>query len=147
VVDLKFGNMGKVFESEFHKGVIVAVVDKGDYQYQQLAPLFNEYGYGFVATDQKLIFIDGDQSASTQKIVEAHEVGHIVFNHTGIKGPNDEAEADSWAILTLRKYGYSVEADTLSTEFRNRHGYPYNHARNKRNKIKVLSTIFVNQIV
>jgi hypothetical protein len=33
VVDLKFGNMGKVFESEFHKGVIVAVVDKGDYQY------------------------------------------------------------------------------------------------------------------
>jgi hypothetical protein len=146
-VDLKFGNMGKIFESEFHKGVMVAVVDKGDYQYQQLVPLFNEYGYGFVATDQKLIFIDGDQSASTQKIVEAHEVGHIVFNHTGIKGPNDEAEADSWAILTLRKYGYSVEADTLSVEFRNRHGYPYNHARNKRNKIKVLSTIFVNQIV
>ncbi len=35
-----------LIESEFHKGVIVAVVDKGDYQYQQLAPLFNEYGYG-----------------------------------------------------------------------------------------------------
>ena len=52
--------MGKVFESEFHKGVMVAVVDSGDYQYQQLAPLFNEYGYGFVASDQKLIFIDGD---------------------------------------------------------------------------------------
>ena len=122
--------MGKVFESEFHKGVTVAVVDSGDYQYQQLAPLFNEYGYGFVAPDQKLIFIDGDQSTSTQKIVEAHEVGHIVFNHTGIIGPNDEAEADR-----------------LTIEFKKRHGYSYNHAQNKRNKIKVLTTIFVNQTI
>ena len=46
--------MSKIFESEFRKGVIVAVVDSGDYQYQQLAPLFNDYGYGFVAPDHKL---------------------------------------------------------------------------------------------
>ena len=37
--------MAKLFESEFHKGVMVAVVDSLDYQYQVLAPLFSEYGY------------------------------------------------------------------------------------------------------
>ncbi len=133
--------MGKIFESEFHKGVMVAVVDKGDYQYQQLAPLFKKYGYGFVAPDQRLIFIDGENVESLQKIVEAHEVGHIVLNHTGIIGPNDEAEADSWAILTLRKYGYSVEAELLVIEFIQRHGYSFNHIKNKRNKIKAYGNL------
>jgi hypothetical protein len=128
--------MGKVFESEFHKGVIVAVVEYGDYQYQQLAPLFNDYGYGFVAPDQKLIFIDGNQHKSIHKIVEAHEVAHIILNHTDIKGPNDEVEADSLAMILLRKYGYYDEANILIREFKKRHGYSYNHIKNKQNKLK-----------
>jgi hypothetical protein len=136
VVGSKFGSMGKIFESEFHKGVMVAVVDSGDYQYQQLAPLFTDYGYGFVAPDHKLIFIDGDQSSEIQKIVEAHEVAHIVFNHTGINGPNDEAEADSWAILMLRRYAYHSEANLLVREFKKRHGYSFYHIKNKQNKTK-----------
>jgi hypothetical protein len=142
-VGLKFGSMGKIFESEFHKGVMVAVVDAGDYQYQQLAPLFTDYGYGFVAPDHKLVFIDGELPNDTQKIVEAHEVGHIVMGHIGPKRTNDEAEADSWAILHLRKAGYSDEADKLTIEFKKRHGYSYNHAKNANNKIKVLSKIFL----
>jgi hypothetical protein len=146
-VDLKFGNMGKIFESEFRKGIMVAVVDSGDYQYQQLAPLFNDYGYGFVAPDQKLIFIDGELPNDVQKIVEAHEVGHIVMGHGSTKGVNDEVEADSWAILYLRKAGYSKEADRLTIEFKKRHGFSYNHAKNKPNKIKVLSKIFINGAV
>jgi hypothetical protein len=115
---------------------MVAVVDSGDYQYQQLAPLFTDYGYGFVAPDHKLIFIDGDQSSEIQKIVEAHEVAHIVFNHTGINGPNDEAEADSWAIYKLRKSGYYSEATLLVREFKKRHGYSFYHIQNKQNKTK-----------
>jgi hypothetical protein len=142
-VDLKFGSMGKIFESEFHKGVMVAVVDEGDYQYQQLSPLFTDYGYGFVAPDHKLIFIDGENPKDIQKIVEAHEVGHIVMGHIGPKRANDEAEADSWAILHLRKKGYSVEADMLTEQFKSRHGYSYNHAKNAPTKIKVLSKIFL----
>jgi hypothetical protein len=147
VVDLKFGNMGKIFESEFRKGVMVAVVDSGDYQYQQLAPLFTDYGYGFVAPDHKLIFIDGELPNDVQKIVEAHEVGHIVMGHGSMKGVNDEVEADSWAILYLRKAGYSKEADRLTIEFKKRHGFSYNHAKNKSNKIKVLTKIFINGAV
>ncbi len=128
--------MGKIFESEFHKGVMVAVIEAGDYQYQVLAPLFNDYGYGFVAPDQKLIFVDGNQHKNIHKIVEAHEVGHIILNHTGIKRPNDEAEADSLAMILLRKYGYYDEANTLLREFKKRHGYSYNHIKNKQNKLK-----------
>ena len=128
--------MAQLFESEFHKGVMVAVVDSLDYQYQVLAPLFNEYGYGFVAPDQKLIFIDGNQHHVFHKMVEAHEVAHIIMNHTGIKGPNDEAEADTLAMVLLRKYGYYEEANLLIREFKKRHGYSYNHINNKQNKLK-----------
>jgi hypothetical protein len=133
--------MAKLFESEFHKGVMVAVIDNGDYQYKQLSPLFTEYGYGFVAPDHKLIFIDGDQPSEIQKIVEAHEVAHIVFNHTGINGPNDEAEADSWAIYKLRNAGYYSEATLLVREFKKRHGYSFYHIQNKQNKMKAYGNL------
>jgi hypothetical protein len=131
--------MAKLFESEFHKGVMVTVVDSLDYQYQVLAPLFNEYGYGFVAPDQKLVFIDGTHDKDVQKMVEAHEVAHIVMGHSGIKGPNDEAQADIWAIIHLRKYGYYNEASELQRNFKFRNGYSYNHIQNKRNKIVAYS--------
>jgi hypothetical protein len=133
--------MGKIFESEFRKGVMVAVVDSGDYQYQQLAPLFTDYGYGFVAPDHKLIFIDGDQPSDIQKIVEAHEVGHIVMGHGSNKGVNDEAEADSWAIYKLRKSGYYSEATLLVREFKKRHGYSFYHIQNKQNKTKAYAKL------
>ena len=114
--------MAKLFESEFHKGIMVVAVDSLDYQYQVLAPLFSEYGYGFVAPDHKLIFIDATYIDSIQKMVEAHEVGHIALGHTSIKGPNDEADADSWAINKLKKHGYVDEANILINEFKSRHG-------------------------
>ena len=136
--------MARVFESEFMSGVMVAVVDEGDYQYQQLLPLFTDYGYGFVAPDHKLIFIDGENPMDIQKIVEAHEIGHIAMGHTTKKVfPADEAEADSWAILHLRKHGYSVEADLLEQQFESRHGYSYRHIKNGNAKVKVLTKIFL----
>jgi len=71
--------MAKLFESEFQKGVMVAVVKPADPQYTALKSLFVKYGYGFAMPDQKLIFIDGSYVDSIQTIVEAHEVGHIVY--------------------------------------------------------------------
>lgn len=117
--------MAKLFESEFQKGVMVAVVKPTDTQYTALKALFVKYGYGFVMPDHKLIFIDGIYIDSVQKIVEAHEVGHIVLGHIGIKGPNDEADADSWAIGKLKKHGYGVEANQLIEQYKSRHGFPY----------------------
>jgi hypothetical protein len=126
--------MAKLFESEFHRGVMVAVVDSLDYQYQVLSPLFSEYGYGFVATDKKLIFIDGTYEDTIQKIVEAHEVGHIKLKHTGTKSPIDEAQADTYAVLLLRQYSYHDAANLLLEEFEKRHGYSFYHPKNKQNK-------------
>lgn len=133
--------MAKIFESEFGKGIVVAVIDNGDYQYQTLVPLFNEYGYGFVAPDKKLVFIDGQHDPNTQKIVEAHEVGHIVMGHGKHSGPLHEAEADTFAIMMLRKFRYGVPATKLLKEFKGRHGYDYNHSKNVMTKINVHSTI------
>ena len=129
--------MAKLFESEFHRGVMVAVVDSLDYQYQVLSPLFSEYGYGFVATDKKLVFIDGTYEDTIQKIVEAHEVGHIKLKHTANKVPNDEVEADTYAVVLLRQYGYHDAANLLIREFKQRHGYSFYHIKNKQNKRKV----------
>jgi hypothetical protein len=117
--------MAKLFESEFQKGVMVAVVKPADAQYQALSSLFIKYGYGFVMPDQKLIFIDGSYTDSIQTIVEAHEVGHIVLGHTGTAGPNDESDADSWAIDKLKKHGYIDEANMLIDKFKYRHGFTY----------------------
>ena len=133
--------MAQLFESEFHKGVMVAVVDSLDYQYQMLSPLFSEYGYGFVAPDQKLIFIDGTYQDIIQKIVEAHEVAHIIMGHNGNKGPNDEVEADGLAVILFRKYGYHDAANRLIREFKRRHGYSFYHIKNKQNKIKIYSYV------
>lgn len=117
--------MAKLFESEFQKGVMVAVVKPMDAQYTVLKALFIKYGYGFVMPDHKLIFIDGIYIDSIQTIVEAHEVGHIVLGHAGIKGPNDEADADSWAIEKLKAHGYGVEANQLIEQYKSRHGFSY----------------------
>lgn len=127
--------MAKLYESEFMKGVMVAVVNELDYQYQVLAPLFNEYGYGFVAPDQKLIFIDGENDEDIQKIVEAHEVAHIVLGHGKHLGPTHEAEADSWAILKLRHCNEYPAANKLLKGFKGRHGYSFYHKKNSQNKI------------
>lgn len=133
--------MAKLFESEFMSGVMVAVIDNMDYQYQVLSPLFSEYGYGFVAPDKKLIFIDGNQSEEIQKIVEAHEVGHIVMGHGKHTGPLDEAEADTWAIIKLRKCGYHKPAYKLMIEFESRHGYSFYHKKNSQTKLKIHAAI------
>lgn len=128
--------MAKLFESKFMKDVMVAVVDKADYQYQTLVPLFNEYGYGFVSPDKKLIFIDGELDITIQKIVEAHEVGHIAMGHGKHYGPTHEAEADCWAILTLRNYNEYAAANQLVRQFKGRHGYAFYHKKNSLNREK-----------
>jgi len=133
--------MAQLFESEFHKGVMVAVVEDGDYQYQVLAPLFNEYGYGFVAPDKKLIFIDGNQGSLLQKIVEAHEVGHIAMGHGKHTGPLHEAEADTYAVLKLRQHNYYNAANELVKQFKSRHGYSFYHKKNSQTKTKVHANI------
>jgi Zn-dependent peptidase ImmA (M78 family) len=122
-VDSKFGNMSKIYNSEFYDSVVIAIVDNGDYQYQTLAPLFNEYGYGFVAPNQKLVFIDGGKglSKNTLKWIEAHEVAHIILGHKKEKDSKDEIEADTLAHKLLVGNGYYKSAQLVKDKFKERH--------------------------
>ena len=116
--------MPKVYNSEFYDSVIIVILDSGDYQYQTLAPLFNEYGYGFVAPAQKLVFIDGSANLSknTLKWIEAHEVAHIILGHKTEKNSKDEIDADTLAYKLLVGNGYHKAARLVEDKFLERHG-------------------------
>ena len=119
--------MSKVYNSEFYDSVVIAILDSGDYQYQTLVPLFNEYGYGFVAPNQMLVFIDGGKkfSRNTLKWIEAHEVAHIILGHKQQKNPNDEIEADRLAYQLLGGKGYLQSKQLLVDVFEERHGIEF----------------------
>ena len=127
MVDFKFGNMSKLYNSELYDSVVIAIVDNADYQYQTLAPLFNEYGYGFVAPNQKLVFIDGGKglNKNTLKWIEAHEVAHIILGHKREKDANDEIEADTLAHKLLVGNGYYKAAQLVKDKFAERHGIEF----------------------
>ena len=117
--------MPKLYNSEWNDNIVVAVIDEGDYQYQTLAPLFNEYGYGFVLPEQKLIFIDGSYDVVHQKWIEAHEIAHIILGHKQQKNPNDEIEADTLAHKLLVGNGYHKAAQLVKNKFKERHGIEF----------------------
>ena len=117
--------MPKLYNSEWNDSIVVAVIDEGDYQYQTMAPLFNEYGYGFVLPEQKLIFIDGSYDVVHQKWIEAHEVAHIILGHKQQKNPNDEIEADMLAYHLLDGKGYLQSKQLLVDVFEERHGIEF----------------------
>ena len=119
--------MSKVYNSEFYDSVVIAIVDNGDYQYQTLAPLFNEYGYGFVAPNQNLVFIDGGKGLSKNilKWIEAHEVAHIILGHKKEKDSKDEIEADRLAHKLLVENGYYKASQLVKDKFRERHGIEF----------------------
>ena len=120
--------MSRVYNSEFYDNVVIAILYDGDYQYQTLAPLFNEYGYGFVAPNQMLVFIDGGKkfSRNTLKWIEAHEVAHIILGHKKEKDANDEIEADTLAYKLLVGNGYHKAAQLVKDMFVERHGIEFN---------------------
>ena len=119
--------MSKLYNSEWDKNIVVAVIDDGDYQYQTIAPLFNEYGYGFVAPNQMLVFIDGGRkfNRNTLKWIEAHEVAHIILGHKKEKEANDEIEADKLAHKLLVGNGYYKAAQLIKDKFKERHGIEF----------------------
>jgi Zn-dependent peptidase ImmA (M78 family) len=119
--------MGRVYNSEFYDSVVIAILDSGDYQYQTLAPLFNEYGYGFVAPNQKLVFIDGGKrlSKNTLKWIEAHEVAHFILGHSEAHNPKDEIDADRLAYEMLDGKGYYKAAQLVKDKFKERHGVEF----------------------
>ncbi len=121
--------MSKTFFSEFsnveNKDIPVGIIDKDDYRYEILKPLFEQYGPGFTDTRIGGVFIDGEAGLSKDELkwIEAHEVAHIRLKHQmRDRNSEDEWEADLFAKLYLLKGGYKGAAKLISKHSLERHG-------------------------
>lgn len=116
-----------IYNSEFLPKVGIAVIFEDDFQYKDMKPLFDEFGYGFMVPGNNLVIIDGEQLLDSRgnnllKFIEAHEVSHIVMGHDGPRSDDEELDADLGAYILLEKYGYIDDIKVLLREFKNRHG-------------------------
>ena len=121
------------YNSEFLPDVTIFVIFSDSPQYEQLKPLFEEYGYGFMVPGKNLIIIDGEEllngdDNSILKFIEAHEVSHILLNHSGPRNEKEELEADLGAYVILKHYGYKKPLELLLTHFENRHGMEFDES-------------------
>lgn len=120
------------YPSEFMNNMNITVVFKENPMYGQLRPIFDEFGYGFVAPELKTIIIDGEVLLGDEftmddlKFIEAHEIAHLKLNHNGPRNPKDEMEADLGAYILLKNKGYENAIQTLIDEYEHRHGIEFN---------------------
>lgn len=119
------------YRSKFLNDVTVVVVFNEDPLYTQVKPMFEQYGYGFVAPERNLMIIDGEilvgepNGDDILKFIEAHEVSHIILGHkTGDE--REEIEADLGAYLLLKNKGFDKSVEILINTFKDRHGIDFN---------------------
>lgn len=119
------------YSSEFLPDVTIFVVFSDSPQYEQLKPLFDEYGYGFMVPNKNMILIDGEilleegYSDSLLKFIEAHEISHVILKHDGPRSNDEELDADLGAYLLLSKSHNLGALKTLLKHFKNRHGVKF----------------------
>ncbi len=79
----------QTYRSEFLPETMIMIVTDDSPLYQNLIPNFEELGYGFVIPEKNVILIDGEKliemggEPELFKFIEAHEVAHILLNHSG----------------------------------------------------------------
>lgn len=96
------------YPSIFKPDTNILVVFKNYENYKDLKPLFDEHGYGFYYPKSQTIILNGEDfigkssGASDMKIVEAHEIAHLLLGHTGPYSEDDEMDADLGAYILLK---------------------------------------------
>lgn len=118
------------FKSQFDPNITIVVLLSDHPQYEQIKPMFDEYGYGFMVPGQNLIIIDGEQfidnfDADVLKFIEAHEIAHVILNHDGPRNDDEEMDADLGAYFLLKKINAIDSIKLLVKHFRNRHGVKF----------------------
>ena len=120
------------YKSIFAPGITITVVFKEYEKYNELEPLFKEYGYGFYSPKTKTIIIDGevfinsDLTFNDLKFVEAHEISHLIMNHSAPRSDKDELEADLGAYILLKSQNLPV--DNVKKQFKFRHGIEFDES-------------------
>jgi hypothetical protein len=119
------------YNSEFLPSITIFVVFSDDPQYEQLKPLFEEYGYGFMVPNKNMILIDGEillENGNTEdllKFIEAHEIAHVILNHDGPRDEDEELDADLGAYLLLSRNDNIRAIKPLLKYFKKRHGIKF----------------------
>jgi Zn-dependent peptidase ImmA (M78 family) len=119
------------YNSEFLPSITIFVVFSDDPQYEQLKPLFEEYGYGFMVPNKNMILIDGEillENGNTEdllKFIEAHEIAHVILNHEGPRDEDEELDADLGAYLLLSRNNNIKAIKPLLKHFKERHGIKF----------------------
>jgi hypothetical protein len=130
------------YNSEFLPEITVAVVFGDNPQYEQLLPMFDEYGYGFMVPNKNLIVIDGENildnfNVDVLKFIEAHEISHVILGHDGPRSDEEELDADLGAYLLLKDKGYTNSIKSLLKNFKQRH-----HIKFDENLLKRVEKLF-----
>jgi hypothetical protein len=125
------------YDSEFLPGVTIVVIFSDNPQYEQLVPMFEEYGYGFMIPNKNLILIDGEEILSNYsddllKFIEAHEIAHVLLNHNGPRNNDEELDADLGAYILLKQKDKIGAIKTLLKHFKDRHGVKFDENLLKR---------------
>jgi hypothetical protein len=116
--------------SVFLPNLNINIIFKENPVYNEIKEIFNIYGYGFLSPEFKTIFIDGELflgddglSLDDLRVIEAHEVAHVILKHDGPRNTQDEIEADLGAYILLKNKNMSTKR--LEDEFEYRHGIPF----------------------
>ena len=118
------------YNSEFLPEVTISVVFKEHPQYENLSPLFDNFGYGFMVPNKNMVVVDGEIfnerfSSDVLKFIEAHEISHIILNHNGPRNEDEELDADLGAYLLLKSINRNDSIKVLLKNFKNRHGVKF----------------------
>ena len=118
------------YNSEFLPEVTISVVFKEHPQYENLSPLFDNFGYGFMVPNKNMVIVDGEIfderfSSDVLKFIEAHEISHIILNHNGPRNEDEELDADLGAYLLLKSINQNDSIKVLLKNFKNRHGVKF----------------------
>jgi hypothetical protein len=120
------------YQSKFLDNVYINVIFKENIHYPTIKKLFDIYGVGFLEPNSQIIMIDGEVfvnngnvDVNDLRLVEAHEVAHILFGHESVeRSDKDELEADLGAYILLKQNGFST--DRVVEMFKDRHGVDFN---------------------
>ena len=118
------------YQSEFLPNVTIVTVFDDDKNYHELEKYFKIYGYGFMVPNKNLVIIDGEKileldGEGVLKFIEAHEISHVLLNHSGPRSEEEELDADLGAYILLKKNGYEDSIKILLDNFEDRHGIEF----------------------
>ena len=119
------------FPSDLDPRFTVAIIFPESDKYSMVSPLFSIMGAAFLLHDRNIIVVDGEVVESDWftldhlLVIQAHEIGHQIANHTSLSSHNknleEEKEADWLGYHLLLHKGFETAANIHREEYISRY--------------------------